>query len=80
MAKASQGKGRGGFQTLRPLAAFRPRRIPNLASLIAVPYDANLTVVHTVLPTSIRGWNVGPWLRIIAQYSCHVVSGDYWGI
>ena len=27
-----------------PLASFRPRRIPNLASLIAVPYDANLTV------------------------------------
>ena len=28
-----------------PLASFRPRRIPNLASLIAVPYDASLTVV-----------------------------------
>ena len=28
-----------------PLAAFRFRRIPNLASLVAVPSDANLTVV-----------------------------------
>ena len=29
-----------------PLASFRPRRIPNLASLIAVPSDANLTVTE----------------------------------
>ena len=27
-----------------PLASFRPLRIPNLASLLAVPHDANLTV------------------------------------
>ena len=48
MAKASQGKGRGAFQTLRPLATFRPRQIPNLASVIAVPYVANLTVLETL--------------------------------
>ena len=32
-----------------PLASFRPRRIPNLASLVAVPYDANLTVRSLLL-------------------------------
>ena len=32
-----------------PLASFRPQRIPNLASVIAVPYDANLTVVICVV-------------------------------
>ena len=26
-----------------PSASFRPRRIPSLASLTAVPYDVNLT-------------------------------------
>ena len=30
-----------------PLAPFRPRRIPNLASLLAVPFDANLTVCES---------------------------------
>ena len=37
-----------------PLASFRPRRIPNLASLLAVPFDANLTVARTdVLSASV---------------------------
>ena len=35
-----------------PLAAFRPRQIPNLASPVAVPYDANLTVVILSTKTS----------------------------
>ena len=34
-----------------PLASFRPRRIPNLASLLAVPFDANLTVPYYTLPS-----------------------------
>ena len=41
MAEASQGKGRGGFQTLLSLSVFS-----NLVPLIAVPYDANLTVLR----------------------------------